>query len=272
MTELESLIGKEDAALVRAFYERPRFRGADTALPHDLQVEHERTFKSEVDRLLRVSTREIGAGSTAVSTEMRGAMVDSSTSSLGGSVAETLGGPGTTSPTGNKADSSPMVTDATVTVEGDIIDETVGKVGGLQRLTELFAPDGEDSLLASRFVSMVGRMGPIEREVVAWTDHCACLPRYSATQDEVRASVRTAERLLRLRMGTTGSSDWSGRPGVITVARSERDGYVPSDMVTFVEGEVLAMLKRLFDDGHERAQEGSGMEVVYEEGLAPAKD
>ncbi|CAN0551909.1 unnamed protein product, partial [Ectocarpus sp. 8 AP-2014] len=67
---------------------------------------------------------------------------------------------------------------------------------------------------------------------------CACLPRHLATREEVKGSVRSVEVFLR--------ANWSGRPGVITVARSEEDGYVPASMVAFVEQEVLAMLFRLY--------------------------
>ena len=60
---------------------------------------------------------------------------------------------------------------------------------------------------------------------------------------------------------------------MITVARSEGDGYVPAEMVAFVERQVLAMLFRLYggDQAVEGVASGGGdLEVCYEEGLEPA--
>lgn len=154
---------------------------------------------------------------------------------------------------------------------------------GLQRLAELFSPDGDDRLLVGEFASIVGRIGRDGREKVAWTDHCACLPRYMATREEIEASVRKVEVFLRsLLLGSAAGATsnrgdgvgWNGRPGVITVARSEEDGYVPAEMVAFVEREVLSMLNRLYADGGNQGARGEmgsfGLEVCYDDGLEPA--
>lgn len=265
MEELERSIGAEDAAVVRAFYERPRFRGAATSLPHDVQVEHERIFKSEVDILLRRNSAHVETESAAVATAAGDGVAERSTPRLHSSDSDK-------SSAERNADSSVMPIAAPVASKGE--EEEEGKCGenapGVKRLVDLFGPDEQDCLLPAKFASMVGRMGPKERDMVAWTDHCACLPRHSATREEVTASVRAAEDLLRSLVGAAGSGDWRGRPGVVTVARSEGDGYVPTEMVAFVEGEVLAMLARLFGDGNERVEGATGLEVLYEEGMERA--
>lgn len=256
MAELELLVGKEDAALVRAFFERPLFRGASTELPHELQLEHERIFRSEVDRLLCVSTSATTeAAAPVVVTQATRVVTDGLSNN-------------TKSAEGVHGDCA-----NDVKPRANIPVRSTERVEGLQRLRALFDEgSAEDRLLADRFASMVGRMGPKEREMVAWTDHCACLPRYLATQEEVHAAVQKAEGLIRSLMMRAASSGvregWGGRPGVVTIARSEHDGYVPADMAAFVEGEVLAMLKRLFDN----EGSGGGLEVVYDEGLESKKE
>lgn len=272
MEELERSIGAEDAAVVRAFYERPRFRGAATPLPHDVQVEHERIFKSEVDILLRRDPAHVETESAAVATEAGDEVVGRSTARLHSSDSDK-------SSSERNVDSSAMPMTASIAFEekGEEDEGEEKEEGrcreiapGVKRLVDLFGPDEQDCLLPAKFASMVGRMGPKERDMVAWTDHCACLPRHSATREEVTASVRAAEDLLRSLVGAAGSGDWRGRPGVVTVARSEGDGYVPTEMVAFVEGEVLAMLARLFGDGNERVEGATGLEVLYEEGMERA--
>lgn len=273
MADLETRIGEEDAALVRAFYERPRFRGAATALAHDTQIEHERIFKSEVDRLLRLPSRETEAEREAVAAETGEAVVGRSMSAIDGSdvVSATSSEKNEAGPTTPAGATEPPSGEKE---EQEQAERTRGNIRGLQCLAELFDQSGDDRLLAGKFASMVDRMGPEEREMVAWTDHCACLPRYQASREEIGASVRKTERLLRSLMSTTGTGDWIGRPGVVTVARSEGDGYVPSDIVLFVEREVLAMLTRLFgEDGDERVDGVvRGLEVCYEEGLKSAQE
>lgn len=273
MAELEEYIGKRDAAVVRDFYEKPTFRGAATPLPHATQLEHERTFKTEVDRLLRLTSPE-DVGEAAQDAEK-------SEQGKGSAIASHGEGPG--------AEDTQCVRVAPVRPEEVDHEDSSGEGTPLQRLTELFDPDGEDRLLVGKFASIVGRIGREGREKVAWTDHCACLPRYSATRKEVEASVRVVEVFLRSLLvngaaaitgagdgaGGSSSSVWKGRPGVITVARSEEDGYVPAEMVAFVEREVLAMLNRLY--GGNQAVEGAvlgsdDLEVCYEEGLEPARD
>ena len=281
MEELERSIGEEDAALVRAFYERPRFRGAATPLPHDVQVEHERIFKSEVDKLLRLNPAHVEAESVADATESGGGAAGCSTPRLHSSCGADSGNLSAE----RTADGSAMPIAPSIASEEKRDEEAIasekkgeeeeeeeeGKCEGVapevKRLVDLFGPDEQDCLLPAKFVSMVGRMGLKAREMVAWTDHCACLPRHSSSREEVAASVRAAEDLLRSLVGAAGGGDWCGRPGVVTVARSEGDGYVPTDMVAFVEGEVLAMLARLFGDGSERVVGATGLEVLYEEGV-----
>lgn len=272
MEELERSIGKEDAALIRAFYERPCFRGAATTLPHDVQVEQERIFKSEVDRLLRLHPAHVETEPAAAVTAAEGEDMGCSTARL-----HTKSGAdsGNSSAERNSDDSATPMT-ATIALEdkggegGEEKEEDEkceGIAPGVKRLVDLFGPDEQDRLLPVKFASMMCRMGPKERDMVAWTDHCACLPRHTATREEVTASVRAAEDLLRSLIGAAGSGDWRGRPGVVTVARSEGDGYVPTKMVAFVEGEVLAMLERLFGNGDERVEGATGLEVLYEEGV-----
>eukprot|EP00903_Cladosiphon_okamuranus_P005416 g5402.t2 len=287
MAELEEHIGKGDAAVVRDFYEKPTFRGAGTPLPHATQLEHERIFKAEVDRLLRLPSPEKGEASPGDSKSEEGQKSVSASSGLI-AVPEENGdyGPGAAArrtPGGSIADAY------VAPVRSEEVDDKDSSTLGLQRLAELFDPDGDDRLLVGKFASIVGRIGREGREKVAWTDHCACLPRHLAARDEVESSVRAVEAFLRSLLadgeattaggsgGGTGSnissSVWSGRPGVITVARSEDDGYVPAEMVAFVEREVLAMLNRLYggNQGVERAGLGCGdLEVCYEEGLEPS--
>lgn len=222
MEELESQIGKTDASLVRAFYERPLFRGANTNLPHSMQLEHERIFKEEVTALLGVDDGVEGGNNAAEATKL---------------VAEV------------QPDRA-----ASTAVSGDRVEVRV------QRLRALFDVHSDDNLLPGQFASLVSHLGPKERKLVAWTDHCACLPRYLAGREEVRATVFRTEDILRSVMQTGG--DWEGFPGVVTIARSEADGYVPPDIVGFVEEQVLAMLKRLFT-----AEGSRGFEVVYDDGL-----
>lgn len=288
MAELEEHIGKEDAAVVRDFYEKPMFRGAGTPLPHATQLEHERIFKAEVDQLLRLPSPEIGEASQGIDESDKGRGSFTTSSGLM-AVPEENGGywPGAADrqlPGGGIADGS----------VAPVCSEEVGgedsSTLGLQRLADLFDPDGVDRLLVENFASIVGRIGREGREKVAWADHCACLPRYLAARDEVESSVRAVEKFLRsLHAGgaattadgvggsgsgsDSSSSVWRGRPGVITVARSEDDGYVPTEMVAFVEREVLAMLNRLYggNQGVEGAElGGDDLEVYYEEGLEPS--
>lgn len=275
MEELERSIGKEDAALVRTFYERPRFRGAATTLPHDVQVEQERIFKSEVDRLLRLNPAHVEA-------EPAAAVTAANCEDAGRASPRRH-----TNPSVGRCDSSTErnVADSATPMAATIAPEEKGGEGGeeknggencggialgVKRLVDLFGPGEQDRLLPVKFASMMYRMGPKERDMVAWTDHCACLPRHTATREEVTASVRAAEDLLRSLIGAGGSGDWRGRPGVVTVARSEGDGYVPKEMVAFVEGEVLAMLERLFGNGDERVEGATGLEVLYDEGVERA--
>lgn len=288
--ELEDHIGKRDAAVVRDFYERPRFRGAATPLPHETQLEHERIFKTEVDRLLGAAGEESANGAKRPAADAKGEAERAI--AAGGPASKDLaeGSPGAARSRRFRGEG---VVDGSTAVseEADTREEADGGVGGsgaseevrggLRRLTELFDPDGEDRLLAGKFAYVVGRIGREGRQKVAWADHCACLPRHLATREEVKGSVRSVEAFLRslLAGGTastsssSSSANWSGRPGVITVARSEEDGYVPASMVAFVEQEVLAMLFRLYGgDGAEGvAGCGGGLEVCYEDGLEPAK-
>lgn len=294
MAELEEHIGKEDATVVRGFYEKPTFRGAGTPLPHATQLEHERIFKTEVDRLLQATSPEKGEPSQDDTGEPGKGKEYSVTPNKVTAVLEKNddGWSGAADrqqfPAGRVAAGSMAHVDS-----GEVGDEDNSGEGalGLQRLAELFDPDGEDRLLVGNFASIVGRIGREGREKVAWTDHCACLPRYLATRKEVEASVRAVETFLRSLLadggaatttdggggggGDSSSSVWKGRPGVITVARSEDDGYVPTEMVAFVEREVLAMLNRLY--GGSQAVDGvvlggDELEVCYEEGLEPARD
>lgn len=315
MAELEGHIGKDDAALVRDFYEKPRFRGAATSLPHAEQMEHERIFRTEVDRLLclggavgeaaitggtlqpSMGPTENGKGAagdrrclTALTWDDHDADADSSRDRRPGS--ESKGRPG------EDSDSSVLVAASAVSEEAgkkELNDDGAWTAGegdrGLRRLAGLFDPDWEDRSLPQRFASMIGRMGRKEREIVAWADHCSCLPRYLATREEVKHSVQRVETFLRSLLlgdggGNVGSirttnAGWRGPPGVITAARSAGDGYVPKDVVAFVEREVLAMLFRLYGggDGHEVVEmdgvaggSAGGLEVFYEDGLEPAKD
>lgn len=289
--ELEDHIGKRDAAVVRDFYERPRFRGAATPLPHETQLEHERIFKTEVDRILGIAGEESanGAERPAANTKREAERAIAA----GGPASKGLAG----GPPGALSRRFPQEGvvggSTTVSEEADTREEVDGgdgigaseEVCGLRRLTELFDPDGEDRLLAGKFASIIGRIGREGRQKVAWADHCACLPRHLATREEVKGSVRSVEAFLRslLEGGTTATSsssssrsaNCSGRPGVITVARSEEDGYVPASMVAFVEQEVLAMLFRLYGGdgtGGVVGGCGGGLEVCYDDGLEPAKD
>lgn len=265
--ELESHIGKVNADLVRNFFEKPLFRGPATALPHDVQMEHERLFKSEVERLL-----DSGAGVSPSPPESNKDVKHFAC--VGGSI-----------PPLDKVPDQPSVKKSTPGTENEAVHpEAVGvpresqededgseRWGRRLQSLNLFSKDGDDHLLPVKFAALVDRMGPAERKLVAWVDHCVCLPRYLATREEVRESVLRAERLLRTEMSMAGSGDWVGRPGVVTVARSSGDGYVPSDMVGFVEGEVLAMLERLFGDGADPVIGVGGLEVLYEEGLEYAE-
>lgn len=223
MEELELRIGEDSAGLVRAFYERPLFRGSDTRLPHSEQLEHERIFREEVTALLR-DTR-------------------------GGETNDADATRGTEAANGNH----PNIRESTT-------EKGVAAGRGLERLMGLFDKSTDDAHLPKEFASLISRLRPEEREMVAWVDHCACLPRHLTSRDEVSAAVLETERILRVAMQARGA--WNGAPGVVTIARSEGDGYVPADMVGFVEGQVLAMLRRLFDNGGER-----GLEVVYDDGL-----
>ena len=260
LLELESRLGKDDADLVRAFYQKPMFRGTATALPHDVQVEHERFFKSEVEQLLMPRAGALPLPGELNTNVGRPSVIGDLDSSFHDSVEMPLDTFVEKSALAvEKRTDGLAVTEVQRGVREEENDDAC-KVRAVQRLEKLFSTDGDDRTLPGMFASMVSRMGPGERELVAWTDHCACLPRHLATREEVSASVRRAEELLRLEIGITESRDWSGRPGVVTVARSAGDGYVPMDMVGFVEGEVLAMLKKLFGDG-------PGLEVLYEEGM-----
>lgn len=319
MAELEGHIGKEDAALVRDFYEKPRFRGAATLLPHSVQLEHERIFKTEVNRLLQSTSTTTEKKDSDVSGAKYGicgaenaeiksaaeetgpgfaAAVKSSTTTAVPSLSEDNGArAGITTNRGGENVATGLLaligSEADDEKEEEIEDHVDGSssraadgVWGLRRLEELFDPDGEDRRLPGQFASIIGRIGQKGREKVGWTDHCACLPRHLATHQEVKASVRTVEAFLRSLLlggaaaaaGRSSSSSsivgWNGRPGVITVARSEDDGYVPTEMVAFIEREVLAMLFRLYGDGDGDKNEregrvvgGGGLEVYYEEGL-----
>eukprot|EP00752_Nemacystus_decipiens_P001807 g1745.t2 len=285
LAELEDCIGKEDAGTVRDFYEKPTFRGAGTPLPHATQLEHERIFKAEVDRLLRSipPQKEEAAQGTGTRAGEEPALPSSGSAALH----EEHGGDGPAA--GDRQCPGRGIADALMssTSRSQEVDEEDSN--GLHRLAELFDPSGEDQLLAGKFAAIVGRIGREGREKVAWTDHCACLPRYLATRDEVEASVRTVEAFLQALLvdgaatttdggagrghsDNSSSSVWNGRPGVVTVARSEDDGYVPADMVAFVEREVLAMVNRLYGDNQAvgGVEEGDGLEVCYEEGLQPA--
>lgn len=285
MAELENYIGKEDAAVVRDFYEKPTFRGAGTPLPHATQLEHERIFKTEVDRLLRSTSPEKEKASKGTSDPVEGEESTVTSSGLAAVVEEkTDDGPGAE----HRQCPGEVIDDgAIVSIPSEEVDEedrTSSGEGmlGLQGLAELFDSDGEDRLLAGKFASIVGRIGREGREKVAWTDHCACLPRYLATHNEVKASVRAVETLLRSLLvdgaaattsGDSSGTAWKGPPGVITVARSEDDGYVPTEMVAFVEREVLAMLNRLYGGNQALGGVvlgGDDLEVCYEEGLEPA--
>lgn len=265
------------------------FRGAATSLPHGTQLEHERIFKTEVDRLLQAGSSEHeGAGRAA----QPGAELADENESLNTSRGSTRALPeSNNSSDGPDAESKRdpgenVVGDSIALIRSEEVDHEDHRVAGgealgLQRLAELFCPDGDDRLLVGEFASIVGRIGREGREKVAWTDHCACLPRYLANREEIGASVRKVEAFLRsLLLGgaavtssNIGGAGWRGQPGVITVARSEEDGYVPAEMLAFVEGEVLAMLNRLYGaGGYPRAggKVGScGLEVCYEDGLEP---
>ncbi|CAM9512501.1 unnamed protein product [Hapterophycus canaliculatus] len=313
MAELECHIGKEDATLVRDFYEKPRFRGAATSLPHAEQIEHERVFRTEVDRLLRLG----GAVEEAVDD---GGSLQPSPGPTGDDegVKRTGRGLATLTSTSDDDDGSPdhspdaeskgrpgEVIGRNDCMVASAVSEEAGKKGlnddeecptgegcrQLRRLEELFGSDGEDRFLPQRFASTIRRMGRKGRELVAWADHCSCLPRYLATREEVKLSVRRVEAFLQALLlgggdGTVGSTSttnasWRGPPGVITVARSAGDGYVPKDVVEFVEREVLAMLFRLYGggDGHENVEvddvaggSGGRLGVFYEDGLQPAQD
>lgn len=297
MAELEDSIGKDDAAVVRDFYEKPKFRGAATPLPHATQLEHERIFKTEVDRLLRQSVpspENEDAGDAPQDAgkpegEESAIFSNGSTAVARNNGDDGLGDEDRRCSEGGIADG--RMDHVRSEEEVDHEDSSEKRALGLQRLAELFDSDGEDRLLVGKFASIVGRIGPEGREKVAWTDHCACLPRYLATRKEIEASVRAVEAFLSSLLvgeaattagggggsgssgGSSSSSVWRGPPGVITVARSEDDGYVPTEKVAFVEREVLAMLKRLY--GRNQAVEGvglgdHGLEVCYEEGLEAA--
>lgn len=315
MAELEGHIGKEDAALVRDFYEKPRFRGATTSLPHTDQIEHERIFRAEVDRLLRLggSVEEAGdtgrslqpcPGPTKVETGVEGTGKGLTTPPADGDDArddsshdhrpdaEGKGWPWERIDTNDCTEPSAFPEEAGNRELNGKEACTAGETSrGLRRLAELFDSDGEDRFLPRRFASIIGRIGRREREMVAWADHCSCLPRHLATREEMKHSVRRVETFLRSLLlgdgdGTVGSASttnasWRGPPGVITVARSAGDGYVPEDAVAFIEREVLAMLFRLYGggDGHKMVEgfgvEGSGshsLEVFYEDGLEPMKE
>lgn len=276
LAELEALIGAEDSALVRAFYEKPRFRGAATVLPHDVQIEHERIFKTEVDKLLGLEADGADSDLTAAGAVTENGVVQGRTSPSPpksivtervSSAAQNVG-----SSSASREKQRGVVAEANEAEKKR--QEDAEKKRGLQRLTDLFSPNEQDRLLVRRFASLVDRIGPKGRDMVAWTDHCACLPRYSATREEVSAAVRRAERLLRSVTGTVGKcwGEWTGRPGLVTVARSEGDGYVPAEMCAFVEVEVLGMLRRLYDDGGGKTECGSGLDVLYDEGLESKYD
>ncbi|CAB1112806.1 unnamed protein product [Ectocarpus sp. CCAP 1310/34] len=289
--ELEDHIGKRDAAVVRDFFEKPRFRGAATPLPHETQLEHERIFKTEVDRLLGAAREDSANGAEQPSADTKGEAERAIAAGCPASKDLVEGSPGAAR---SRRFPGEVVVDGSTPVseEVDTREEADGggggsgaseEIRGLRRLTELFDPDGEDRLLAGKFASVVGRIGREGRQKVAWADHCACLPRHLATREEVKSSVQSVEAFLRslLEGGTaatnssssSSSANWSRRPGVITVARSEEDGYVPANMVAFVEQEVLAMLFRLYGgDGAEGvAGCGGGLEVCYEDGLEATK-
>lgn len=268
--ELESRIGKVDADLVQTFFEKPLFRGPATTLPHDVQVEHERLFKSEVERLLDTGA-DVSPSPPEADKDVK------NFARVGGLVPSFRKFGEVTDQSSIKSSTPGIENEAVHSAVVEVPKESREDEGGNERrgsrlqLLNLFSKDGDDHLLPVKFAALVGRMGPAERKLVAWVDHCVCLPRYLATREEVRESVLRAERLLRTEMSMAGSGDWVGRPGVVTVARSSGDGYVPSDMVGFVEGEVLAMLERLFGDGADPAIGVGGLEVLYEEGLEYAQ-
>lgn len=277
MAELEALIGAEDSALVRAFYEKPRFRGAATVLPHDVQIEHERIFKTEVDKLFGLETGGADSGLTGVVGAVpENEVVEDKTPPSSQKSIVTEGTPSTDERVHNSPASQEKQRGVAGGADGaektrreEVEEEEAEQKLRLQRLTDLFSPDEQDRLLVGRFASLVDRIGPKGRDMVAWTDHCACLPRYSATREEVSAAVRRAERILRSLMETVGKcgGGWTGRPGVVTVARSEGDGYVPAEMCAFVEEEVLEMLRRLYGGNDGQTECGGGLEVLYNEGL-----
>lgn len=277
--ELESSIGTANTSLVRAFYERPLFRGAGTTLPHETQLEHERIFQEEVTRLLgvvNVSSRQVdniqsGGRATAEAEMVNGRemgdgseMVDaeSSDSSESTGDAPNIGRCSTVSATTHTS------TGLLSTVDGDFVKDAIkGDRArmplGSERLKPLFDQDSEsDRVLPERFAAMLSVMAQKERDIIAWVDHCACLPRHLATREEVSSTVSRVEDLLRSVMISERGEEWEGRPGVITVARSDDDGYVPADIAAFVENQVLAMLSRLFG-----GQKGGGLKVLYDEGL-----
>lgn len=276
--ELEKHIGKENAALVHAFFERPLFRGSSTKLPHDVQVEHEFIFKTEVERLLAMEGGEHSTSQVSDEKVVGVSRAFIAQSVIVPAVHGTHGG-GSTTLTGSVIGSTRCGKEEAKTRDER---EESGELPGLQRLMSVFSNTEENRLLVAKFAVMVGCMGPKERALIAWTDHCACLPRHLANREQVLASVKSVERLLRDVTEEKGGSkgDWRGRPGVVTVARSEGDGYVPSHMVGFVEGEVLTMLARLFDTVDGDAENGrtkgtacgGRFEVVYEEGLERAQD
>ncbi|CAM9163847.1 unnamed protein product [Scytosiphon promiscuus] len=304
MAELEGHIGKEDAAVVRDFYEKPRFRGAATSLPHAEQVEHERIFRTEVDRLLRLGGAAEEAGDT-------GGSLQPSPGPIGDSEGvKRTGRDSIKLPSGDEdrrrdytpdAESKDQPRERVYRKDRDVSSAVPAEGGeressdeeartaeergrGLRRLTELYDPDQEDRFLPRKFASIIGRVGREERKMVAWADHCSCLPRHLATREEVKHSVGRVEAFLRSLLlggdrGTAGSSTtpsnvkWGGPPGVITLARSAGDGYVPEDIVAFIEREVLGMLVRIYGsgDGHDTAGDGDGsLKVFYEDGLEPA--
>lgn len=248
MVELEALIGKDHASLVRAFYERPLFRGADTKLPHETQLEHERIFTQEVARLFDK------AGIEEAKTDQTGAIEsvqdDASSSQRQTAVESNLS---TVSECAAAGKSGKKGTDADTSIRE------------LERLSTLYDQDSEsDRSLAEQFADLVTNAGSKERDLIAWANHCSCLPRHSATLDEIADAVSRVEELLRSILrnrGAGGNWEVSGRPGVVTVARSGDDGYVPANDAAFVERQVLAMLQRLFGD------ELGGLEIVYDEGL-----
>lgn len=241
MVELESLIGKDRAALVCAFYEKPLFRGAGTKLSHKTQLEHERIFRQEVARLLGTTSTD---GTMCGHTSMKSVHKE-----ISNSRGHTMAG---------SENSAPVSPPASGRVEKREIGVSSG-IRGIEYLTALFDQDLEsDRSLAERFATMLADMEPEQRSVIAWADHCTCLPRHLATVEEISAAVSKAEELLGSVMGKGLEGGWGGRPGVVTVARSEEDGYVPATDAAFVERQVLAMLERVF---------GDELEVLYDEGI-----